>query len=197
MGKRPGIFWRAVSALIMVFGVVLTGCSREPVQASDEPPPSEQLPFDRPADTVGFSPTGLIPVQGIPAGTPVTVLLRSAISSETAKPGDVFEAVLDEPILVNGEMLIAPGAEVSGRILQCDSGNPVRTAGYVRLALTSVTDGKESLRLETASIFLKAGSRPNGTSSESAPVAQNTWQISLPINYRLTFRLTRQVQLPG
>lgn len=188
---------RTVAALVLALAVVLPGCSREPVQASDAPPSSEQLPFDRPADTAGFAPTGLIPERGIPAGTPVTVLLRSAISSQNSKAGDPFDAVLDEPIQVNGELLIAPGAEVGGRILQCDPGNPPSTGGYVRLELTSITTSKETLNLATASIFLKAMSRPNEALSHTQSGAQNNSEITLPINHRITFRLTRQVRLPG
>jgi hypothetical protein len=183
-------------AFLLIAGTV--GCSRKPVQASEDSSPQEQLPFDRPADKAGFSPTGLISARGIPAGTPVTIRLRSSVSSQNSKPGDLFEAVLDEPILVNGQMIIAPGAAVSGKVLQVEPAASPRESGYLRLTLTSITDRGRSLGLETATVFLKA-SRPQATDEPGvASSSQLTGaEVTLPVDHRLTFRLTRLVQLPG
>jgi hypothetical protein len=186
----------AVGLLALLWIAAAVGCSREPVQASDDASPPEQLPFDRPADKAGFSPTGLISARGIPAGTPITIRLRSPISSANAKPGDCFEAVLDEPVLVNGQLILTPGTAVHGKILQAESAASPHETGYARLTLTSLTYGDHSLPLETATLFLKA-SRIKSIPGTQVPYPQPAdAEVNLPIDHRLTFRLTQLVQLP-
>jgi hypothetical protein len=164
------------------------------VNAPDDPAsPKGELPFDRPADNLGISPTGLVPARGVPAGTPLTIRLRSAISSDRASPGDPFEAVLDEPILVNGQTIISAGAVVQGKVLQAQAADYPHSSGYLRLTLTSIIDRGKPLPLETASVFVKGLREPVSIDASS----QIGGDVALLANHRLTFRLTHLVQLPG
>src|ERR1700675_1033715 len=91
----------------------------ETVSASDE----ARLPFDREAQADGISPTSSVipPGAQVPAGTPLTIRLKAKLSSASAHLDDRFKAVLDEPIIVNGQILADRGTEVTGRVLDARS----------------------------------------------------------------------------
>jgi len=151
----------------VVLGLMLTvGCSRQsavPVSASSRPPgDQEPLPFAQTARATGISPTSAVipPGAHIPAGTPVTVHLRSRLSSATARTGDAFEAVLDEPIVVNGQVLAERGAPVNGRIIEAKAAGVQGSPGYLRLTLDSITIQGEALPAQSSSTFAKGGLPP-------------------------------------
>jgi hypothetical protein len=52
----------------------------------------------------------------VPAGTELHVRLPAKISSADAKPGGPVNAVLIAPVVVNGTIVIPPGAELSGTV---------------------------------------------------------------------------------
>src|ERR1700692_3430599 len=53
----------------------------------------------------------------VPAGTPITVVLSTTISSRVAKPGDEFEATVVVPVTVENEIAIPKGAHVTGAVV--------------------------------------------------------------------------------
>jgi hypothetical protein len=151
----------------IVLGVILTaGCSRQsavPVAASSGPPGDEEhLPFAQAGQATGISPTSAVipPGAHVPAGTPVTVHLGSTLSSATAHPGDSFDAVLDEPIVVNGGVLAERGAPVTGRIMEAKAAGISDSPGYLRLTLGSITIRGQALPAQSSSTFAKGGGPP-------------------------------------
>ena len=148
----------SVAALwvVMVLGV---GCARQPgVQAADEGGSDQQLPFDRSSDKSGISPTGTLMPASIPAGTPVTVRLQSALSSEASRSGDSFEAVLDEPIIIQGQTVAPRGTAVTGKVVAAKASGRLHDPGYLQLTLTAITLGGKSVSMQTSSVFAKGGS---------------------------------------
>jgi len=178
------------------------GCSR-PVglSAPEDATAPEQAPFHEGNSVANGVPAGVgqdkglkpgtdLPFrdpQNLPAGTLLTVRLKSSVSSDNPEGRDTFEAVVDEPVTIEGNTLIPRGASVVGRV-ESASGAPARIAemkrnGYVRLTLESIDIagmGKDQ-PLQTSSLFARG--RPaarNGTLS----------LITLEKGRRLTFRLT-------
>ena len=154
---------------LAVLGMALAaavGCdyqSTVPVVASDArtSPNGDRLPFDREARQDGISPTSSVipPGAQIPAGTPVTIRPKSAVSSATAVSNDEFEAVLEEPIIVNEQIVVERGTLVQGRVLDARARTQTRGPGYLRLALSSIVVQGKRTSLRTSSAFLKgAGS---------------------------------------
>lgn len=160
--------WRA-AVVMAVTGAVLSaiGCSRQatvsPVDAGVIPAKQEaELPFERTAQKTGISPTNSVipPGANIPVGTAISVRLKYAISSARQRTGDRFEALLDEPVVLNGETLVQRGTVVTGRVLEARRASQSKSPGYLRLVLTSLPVlGKVEL-VQTSSAFLKGASIP-------------------------------------
>ena len=76
----------------------------------------------------------------------------------SAVAGEKFEAVLDEPLVVNGRTVAAQGTAVSGRVIAAKKSGRLHDPGYLRLTLASMTLNGKALPLTTSSIFVKGGS---------------------------------------
>ncbi|MBZ5721538.1 MAG: hypothetical protein LAO03_14260 [Acidobacteriia bacterium] len=152
--------WQTIGLGVLLLALIVSvGCARQPgVQAADENATDQQLPFDRASDKGGISPTGSLMPAAIPAGTPVTVRLQTALSSEASHSGDSFEAVLDEPIIVQGQTVAPRGATVTGTVVAAKASGRLHDPGYLRLTLSAISLNGKSLPVQTSSIFAKGGS---------------------------------------
>ena len=91
----------------------------------------------------------------VPAGTVVNVRLQNSVSSATANPGQSFDAVLDEPLVVNGKTVADRGAAVTGRVVEAKSSGRLHSSGYLRLTLASIAINGKDVPVETSSLFAK------------------------------------------
>jgi hypothetical protein len=150
----------AVLLVVLPIGLTLAGCSQrvsmprveENVSADQHPP------FEAASDKAGISPTGSLAPAAIPAGTAVTIHLRLSLSSASSRSGDPFDAVLDEPIVVQGHTLAPRGAVLTGRVLDARASDQFQEPGYLRLGLTAISINGRFLPIQTSSIFMKRGS---------------------------------------
>jgi hypothetical protein len=157
-----------IGLLTLALGLAL-GCEKQTGVPGDDPAASsaaddpQKPPFDREAQSAGNSTSpSLVPaVAKLPAGTPITIRLESAVSSASARAGDRFQGVLDEPIVIEGRTVARRGAAVTGRVLAAKSSGHLHDPGYLRIALVSVEVGGKPVGIETSSIFAKAGSHKN------------------------------------
>ncbi|HMH08838.1 MAG TPA: hypothetical protein VK579_19330 [Terriglobales bacterium] len=162
----------AMSLLLM--SLTLVGCApHQGMPSSEQTAPADQhLPFDGASDTGGIFPTDSLTPIAIPAGIPIAVRLRTSLSSATSRRGDSFEAVLDEPIVVRGKIVVPGGANLTGKVLDARAAGKSQEAGYMRLALTAVSLNGRSLPIQTSSIFVKLGShREQNSTTLTAPPA--------------------------
>lgn len=120
----------------------------------------------------------------LPAGALVTVRLKvPLLAGSRFKPS--FEAVLDEPVVVEGNTLIPRDAIVSGRIESAHSSRVTPDRSYVRLTLDSVQVDGLDVPIQTASLF----ARPLPTAGTDSDT------IRLEKGRRMTFRLKDPVFL--
>jgi hypothetical protein len=206
----------AVLAIALMLGLILAGCSRrEGLPLAEESASADQhLPFDATSDKGGISPTGSLAPAAIPAGTPVTIHLRLSLSSASSHPGDPFEAVLDEPIVVRGHTLVPRGAVLSGRVLDARASGRFQEAGYLRLGLTAISLNGKVMPIQTSSIFMKRGSHEqrtvtiirDGSGNKGALIgasvdtpgttyATGSMDVGVAPERRLTFRLAQPLPL--
>jgi len=154
-----------VATLVLAMTVTL-GCSRQlNVHASDGNKNSDQLPFEYTADKTGISPTASLIAAEIPAGTPITIRLQAAMSSAASHSGDGFDAVLDKPILLQGQTIAPAGSAVRGKVLAAKASGRKQDPGFLRITLTEISLNGRFLALQTSSIFVKGVTRENRNSA--------------------------------
>jgi hypothetical protein len=193
-------------AVVLLMLGLTCACGRPPAENASNSD-SQKLPFDRPPRSTGISPSqSLIPsATKLPEGTPIPIRLQSALSSASSHAGDTFSATLDEPVVIDGETLIARGAPATGRVLEAKpSGRSLGSSlgsslepGYLRIVLVSLNVGGKPVMIETSSIFAKGGSREErnpGTGAASG-ASQKDIDIVFGIDRRLNFRLAQTVDL--
>jgi hypothetical protein len=149
----------ALASLAWVTFAGMTGCSRQlAVPASGGTAGSAHLPFDRVSNGGGISPTAGFAFDGPPAGTEIVVRLQAALSSADSRVGDAFAAVVDEPVIVAGKIVVPQGAIVTGNVMAARASRSLHEPGYLRVTLTSMVVNGKAVPLRTSSIFAKGGS---------------------------------------
>ena len=94
----------------------------------------------------------------IPSGTAITVRLQNAVSSATSRPGDQFEATLDQAIVVDGQTVALEGAHVLGRVVAARHSGRLMHPGYLRIALSSVNVNGKSIPIQSSSVMVAGAS---------------------------------------
>ncbi|HEX7425000.1 MAG TPA: hypothetical protein VF311_14100 [Terriglobales bacterium] len=194
-------------AIVLLMLSLLCACGRPAGENSSNSADSQKLPFDRQPRPTGISPSqSLVPsATKLPEGTPIPIRLQSALSSRSSRAGDIFSATLDEPVVIDGETLIARGTPATGRVLEAKPSGRSRGSslesslepGYLRIVLVSLNVGGRSVMIETSSIFAKGGSREerNPATGAASGASQKDKDIAFGIDRRLNFRLAQTVDL--
>ena len=94
----------------------------------------------------------------VPAGTPITVRLQEHVSSASAEPGQRFEAVLEEPIVVQDQVLAPTGTLVRGHVVVARRSGRLHHPGELDLTLDSLVVNQQSIPLVTSDVFARGGS---------------------------------------
>jgi hypothetical protein len=155
---------------------------------ADERDASKPLPFNSSA----------LPV--LPAGTLLTVRLENALTSSRPDGGKMFQAVVEEPVIVDGRTVIPRDAKVKGRVESARVSDTNRRSGYLRLALDSIRVGDKEIPLPTSSLFARgiigsAGENSATPGSGARSISTRPRIVVLNKGRRLTFRLTAAVDL--
>ncbi|HTA25942.1 MAG TPA: hypothetical protein VK763_20590 [Terriglobales bacterium] len=185
--KRAG---RSVWMFVGLASLLLPACSRQPVSV----PPKENtqsVPFGNSPQSDGISPTQAFASAFTPAGTAIVIQLQASLSSAESHSGDQFQAILDEPIVVQGQTLAPRGTAITGRVLAAKASEK-HSPGFLRLTLSSMLLNGKSLDVHTSSLFYKGGLREY---SKSGSRRVNDVQFST--GRRLSFRLIQALSLQG
>jgi hypothetical protein len=106
--------------------------------------------------------------------------LKNAVSADNPEATGRFEGIIDEPVTVDGNILVPPGARVGGRVESARS-SKVKGNGFVRVTLDSIAIAGKDLHLQTSSLFARGHGMGHGPT---------IYAITLEKGRRLTFRLT-------
>jgi len=142
--------------ICLVFAGITMGCGQRPqFVAGPSTSQDRNLPFH--SDTGGkIRPAEIAQsLADIASGTPILVRLETSLSSAHAMAGDSFQAVLDAPMIWQGQPIAPKGSLLHGKVLEAKPSEPSREAGYLRLALTGISINGKIYPLQTASIFVK------------------------------------------
>lgn len=136
---------------LLVLALISAGChvGAKTQVASAEPDDNskpQQLPFAETKPLV------------VPANTAIYVRLQQSISSASAQAGQQFSAVLDEPLVIDGQTLAPSGTAVTGKVVSARESGHLHNAGYLRITLSSMSVNGKKVPLQTNSVFVSGGS---------------------------------------
>ena len=104
----------------------------------------------------------------IPAGTHIEVRTIDGIDSTQNQVGDRFEASLEEPLTVDGNVVVEKGAGVFGRLAESKESGTFTGRSQLRLELTGIIVKGQTLPLVTGEYELSGKSRGASTAKRTA-----------------------------
>ncbi len=111
-------------------------------------------PQNAPDNNANHQPQPLI----IPAGTPVVVRLQQSLSSASAVPGERFDAVVDQPIMADNQVIVPVGTFVTGHVIVAHRSGRLHHPGEIGLTLDSVVLGQQRVPIRTSSVIARGAS---------------------------------------
>jgi len=131
-------------------------------QDSQAQPPQNQAPPYQEPPYPALQNQGAMPPQTltVPAGTVIRVRTNEWLSSDRNLPGDKFNAILDQPIVVNGWVVARRGQEETGLVSMAQKaghGNNNSSQLGVQLSELTLVDGQQ-VPLQTQLVQSSAGS---------------------------------------
>jgi hypothetical protein len=103
----------------------------------------------------------------IPAGTQISVRTIDAIDSSTSMVGDRFEASLDEPLTMEGSVLVGQDALVYGRLTQVKESGTFEGRSQLRLELTGIVVNGKMVPVVTGDYAVNGKSRGASTAKRT------------------------------
>jgi len=118
---------------------------------------------------------GLAAAAQIPSGAPIQIRLTTELNTSTAKVGDVFQALVIAPVVVDGRVAMAPGATIAGHVKEVTAAvNPddqavlalsfdeIRDASGTKVSGTKASIGAKLSGVDNARESLDADGRIKG-----------------------------------
>lgn len=93
----------------------------------------------------------------VPAGTPVTVRLNSALRTGATRPGDRFTGILAAPIVSGKNTIVPSGANVTGTVRTSQPSGRLKGRAVMSLALDSVQLKGRSIPVATNTLVQTSG----------------------------------------
>jgi hypothetical protein len=103
----------------------------------------------------------------IPAGTRISVRTIDSIDSTKNRPGDRFQASLEEPLAVDGVVVAPKGADVYGRLAESKKSGTFTGRSELQLELTGIVVNGQTVPVVTGEYELKGKSRGSSTAKRT------------------------------
>jgi hypothetical protein len=103
----------------------------------------------------------------IPAGTRISVRTIDSIDSAKNEAGDRFQASLEEPLIVDGNVVLEKGADVYGRLAESKESGTFSGRSQLRLELTGIVVNGQTMPLVTGEYELRGKSRGASTAKRT------------------------------
>lgn len=109
-------------------------------------------------------------VRELPKGTAISVRLIDPIDSERDREGDRFRASLQDPISLDGQVVIPKGADVRVRLAQSKDSGKFTGKAELTVELASITVNGQAITVNTTSVSEYSSSRGAETAKRGAAV---------------------------
>ena len=109
------------------------------------PPPPPPNPVAKPA-----------PIQ-VPGGTVINVRLTQGIDVDASQAGMTFKAVVDDPVMLNGKVVIPRGAAATLQAAQVAQSGKMKGSDKITLKMNSIGFGGNVYQVATAYVETKGG----------------------------------------
>ncbi len=103
----------------------------------------------------------------IPAGTRISVRTIDGIDSTKNHVGDRFQASLEEPLMVDGKVVVAKGGDVYGRLAESKESGTFTGKSQLRLELTGIVVNGQTVPVVTGEYELTGKSRGASTAKRT------------------------------
>jgi hypothetical protein len=125
-----------------------------------KPPPPPPPPPPKPAPAAAAAPAPAPaaaprPTISVPAGTALNVRLTEAIDVDASKAGQTFKAVVDDPVMQGGAVVIPRGASASLQAVKVEQSGKMKGSDKISLKLNSIRFGGMVYEVVTAYVETK------------------------------------------
>lgn len=124
-----------------------------------------------PDATAGASDSTTSAPATIPAGTQICVRTIDVIDSTKNHVGDRFQASLEEPLTLDGKVVVAKGADVYGRLIESKTSGTFAGRSELRLELTGIVVNGQTVPVVTGEYSLTGKSRGETTAKRTLGAA--------------------------
>ena len=104
----------------------------------------------------------------MPAGTVLNVLLSEAIEVDAAKTGMTFKALLDDPVMIGGKVVLARGAPVVLQAAKVEQAGKMKGSDNIVLKANAFTLGGRKYNIVTTQVESKSGGEGKKTTRKVA-----------------------------
>lgn len=102
-----------------------------------------------------------------PAGTQIQVRMIDTVDSQTDKAGDKFQASLDQPLEVSGQLVAARDSTVYGQLVSSSQAGRIEGRSELRLELTGINIGGRVVPISTSAYEAAGRSRGRQTAERT------------------------------
>jgi hypothetical protein len=140
--------------LVAALAVILGGCSKR-TPAPDGAPASGLQ--HREAESASTESTEAVHSATrveieIPKGASLSVRLDEAVNTRRNRPGDIFRATLERPVVVDGETVIPAGAQFTGRVATADESGRLKGRAVLAVELESFKLNGKEYQIDTSQV---------------------------------------------
>jgi hypothetical protein len=116
------------------------------------PPPPPPPPPKKPAASAAAPAPVMVTV---PAGTAVNVRLTEAIDVDVSKAGQTFKAIVDDPVMLSGSVVIPRGASAVLQAVNVEQSGKMKGSDKISLKLNSIGFGGRVYEVATGYVETK------------------------------------------
>jgi hypothetical protein len=91
----------------------------------------------------------------VPSGTTVIVRLTQPIDVDVAQAGQTFKAIVDDPVMIGGSIVIPRGASAIVQAVQVQQSGKMKGSDKISLKLNSIAFGGRAYEVATAYVETK------------------------------------------